>query len=74
MFVMTGVAHFVKMRAELVSMVPPGLPAPGLLVTVTGVLELAGAAGLLWARTAHGPALAWPSCWSRSSRRTSTRR
>jgi uncharacterized membrane protein len=52
MFVMTGVAHFIGMRAELVSMVPPGLPAPGLLVTVTGVLELAGAAGLLWARTA----------------------
>ncbi len=52
MFVMTGVAHFVGMRAELVSMVPPGLPAPGLLVTVTGVLELVGAAGLLWARTA----------------------
>ncbi|MBB5154919.1 DoxX family protein [Saccharopolyspora phatthalungensis] len=52
MFVATGIAHFVGMRAELISMVPPGLPAPGLLVTVTGVLELAGAAGLLWHRTA----------------------
>jgi uncharacterized membrane protein len=52
MFTMTGTAHFVGMRAELVSMVPPSLPAPELLVTVTGVLELAGAAGLLWARTA----------------------
>ncbi|AXB41112.1 DoxX family protein [Amycolatopsis albispora] len=52
MFVATGVAHFVGMRAELVAMVPPSLPAPELLVTVTGVLELAGAAGLLWARTA----------------------
>lgn len=52
MFVMTGMAHFVGMRAELVSMVPPGLGDPGLLVTVSGVLELAGAAGLLWARTA----------------------
>ena len=47
MFVLTGAAHFVGMRAELISMVPPGLPAPGLLVTVTGLLELAGAAGLL---------------------------
>jgi uncharacterized membrane protein len=28
-------------------MVPPGLPEPALLVTATGVLELAGAAGLL---------------------------
>lgn len=52
MFVLTGVAHFVGRRAELVAMVPPALPAPELLVTVTGVLELAGAAGLLWSRTA----------------------
>lgn len=52
MFVVTGLAHFVGMRAELISMVPPGLPAPDLLVTVTGVLELAGAVGLLWTRTA----------------------
>lgn len=47
MFVLTGMAHFVGMRAELVAMVPPALPSPELLITVTGVLELAGAAGLL---------------------------
>lgn len=52
MFVLTGLAHFVGKRAELISMVPPFLPAPELLVTVTGVLELGGAAGLLWSRTA----------------------
>lgn len=52
MFVLTGVAHFVGMRADLISMVPPVLPAPGLLVTITGVLELAGAAGLLLRHTA----------------------
>lgn len=52
MFVMTGVSHFVGMREELISMVPPVLPEPGLLVTVTGVLELAGAAGLVVRRTA----------------------
>ena len=52
MFVLTGTAHFVGMRAELIDMVPPILPAPALLITVTGVLELAGAAGLLWSRTA----------------------
>ncbi|GAB3572863.1 hypothetical protein GCM10027445_31090 [Amycolatopsis endophytica] len=51
MFTATGVAHFVGMREQLISMVPPGLPAPGLLVTVTGVLELAGAVGVLWPRT-----------------------
>ncbi len=51
MFLLTGVSHFVGMRAELISMVPPALPAPGLLVTITGVLELAGALGLLLPRT-----------------------
>lgn len=51
MFVLTGVSHFVGMREELISMVPPVLPEPGLLVTVTGVLELAGAVGLLLPRT-----------------------
>lgn len=53
MFTMTGIAHFVGMRAELISMVPPALPAPGLLVTITGLLELAGAAGLLLRPTAR---------------------
>lgn len=52
MFTLTGVAHFVGMRAELVAMVPPALPAPALLVTVTGVLELAGVVGLLLRPTA----------------------
>lgn len=52
LFVMTGVAHFVGLRSEIISMVPPAIPAPGLVVTVTGVLELAGAVGLLWTRTA----------------------
>jgi uncharacterized membrane protein len=48
MFVMTGVAHFANpLRRDMIAIVPPGLPAPGLLVTVTGVLELAGAVGLL---------------------------
>jgi len=57
MFTLTGLAHFVGLRSDLVEMVPPVLPAPGLLVTVTGLLELAGAAGLLWRRTA-GPSAA----------------
>jgi uncharacterized membrane protein len=52
MFVLTASAHFVGLREQLVAMVPPALPAPELLVTITGLLEFAGAAGLLWARTA----------------------
>ncbi|WP_166906549.1 DoxX family protein [Mycobacterium sp. DL440] len=52
MFVMTGVAHFVDpLRRDMIAIVPPALPAPGALVTVTGVLELAGAAGLLYPPT-----------------------
>ncbi|WP_232666003.1 DoxX family protein [Pseudonocardia sp. TRM90224] len=56
MFLLTGGAHFIGMRAELIAMVPPVLPAPELLVTVTGVLELAGAVGLLVPRTARAAA------------------
>lgn len=52
MFVVTGASHFVGLRADLIAIVPPALPAPGLLVTLTGLLELAGAAGLVWRRTA----------------------
>lgn len=48
MFLVTGIAHFAPpLRGQLIAIVPPGLPAPGLLVTVTGVLELLGAVGLL---------------------------
>ena len=48
MFVLTGVAHFVQpLRSDMIAIVPPRLPAPALLVTITGVLELLGAVGLL---------------------------
>jgi uncharacterized membrane protein len=48
MFMMTGVAHFTpSMRRDMIAIVPPALPAPALLVTLTGGLELLGAAGLL---------------------------
>lgn len=50
MFLLTGAAHFVGMRQELIDMVPPALPNPGLLVTISGVLEIAGAIGLWFDR------------------------
>ncbi|MBP2367252.1 DoxX family protein [Pseudonocardia parietis] len=53
MFAMTGVSHFVGMRETMVEMVPPWLPAPELLVTATGVLEIVGALALLHPRTAR---------------------
>jgi uncharacterized membrane protein len=52
MFTLTGTAHFNGMREDLIAMVPPALPYPELLVTLTGVLELIAAAGLLHRRTA----------------------
>ncbi|GIF73768.1 DoxX family protein [Asanoa siamensis] len=53
MFVVTGLAHFApKMRAGMIAMVPPRLPRPDLLVTATGILEIAGAIGLLIPATA----------------------
>ncbi|WP_327032901.1 DoxX family protein [Micromonospora ureilytica] len=54
MFALTAVAHFaVQRRADLIAMVPPRLPRPDLLVTVTGALELIGALGLLAPATAR---------------------
>lgn len=48
MFVFTAVSHFhPRTRPDLVRMVPTSLPAPGLLVSATGVLELLGAVGLM---------------------------
>lgn len=48
MFVFTAVSHFhPRTRPDLIRMVPPGLPAPALLVTATGVFEFVGAIGLL---------------------------
>ncbi|MBV8294202.1 MAG: DoxX family protein [Mycobacterium sp.] len=58
MFVLTGAAHFAQpLRPALIAIVPPQLPAPGLLVTVTGVLELLGAVGLLVPTTRVAAAL-----------------
>ncbi|MGA4990465.1 DoxX family protein [Nonomuraea bangladeshensis] len=58
MLVMTAGAHFVPAsvtfmpnHADMVAMVPPFVPFPAFVVYLTGVLELAGAAGLVLERT-----------------------
>jgi uncharacterized membrane protein len=48
MFLLTASAHWGKRRADLIRMVPPAFPRPDLLVTLTGIAELAGAIGMLW--------------------------
>lgn len=53
MLLVTASAHWGAKRADLVAMVPPVFPQPELLVTLTGILELAGAAGLVYTRTSR---------------------
>ena len=48
MFLLTASAHWGKRRADLVRMVPPAFSRPEMLVTLTGVAELAGVVGMLW--------------------------
>jgi uncharacterized membrane protein len=47
MFCFTAAAHFNSMRPDLIRMIPPAVPNPELMVTFTGLCEIAGAAGLL---------------------------
>lgn len=47
MFLFTGLAHWGKRRPDLIKMVPPLLPNPSFIVTITGILEIVGALGLL---------------------------
>lgn len=59
MFVFTAISHFhPRTRPDLIRMVPAGLPAPEILVTVTGVLEAMGAVGLLVTQTSVAAAYA----------------
>jgi len=51
MFLFTAVSHFAPMKKDLIAMVPPSLPRPDVLVFVTGLAELAGAAGLMFPPT-----------------------
>jgi uncharacterized membrane protein len=53
MFLITSTAHWGPKRADLIAMVPPFFPRPDLLVTFTGICEIAGAIGLMIPRTAR---------------------
>src|ERR1700731_3949702 len=56
MFVVTGVAHFTPpLRDGLITIVPPWLPAPGLLVTMPGGLVLPGGVGFLTPQPGAAP-------------------
>lgn len=57
MFLLTASAHWGSRRPDLIGMVPAAFPAAPVLVTVTGVLEILGAIGLLIPGTSRLAAL-----------------
>jgi uncharacterized membrane protein len=52
----SGIAHF-TLTAAMAEMIPPVFPARPLLVLLSGVAELAGAAGLFFRRTERSASL-----------------
>jgi uncharacterized membrane protein len=53
MFVFTAWSHFAPMKNDLIAMVPAAFPRPDVIVLLTGLLEVAGALGLLFAITRY---------------------
>ena len=51
-FAFAGAMHFVSPRT-FIGIVPPWMPRADLLVALSGVAELAGAAGLAWSRSRY---------------------
>ena len=51
MFLFTGVSHFTSMKYDFAAMIPAPLPNDLWVIYLTGVLEIAGAIGLLIPRT-----------------------
>ena len=47
MFVFTGVSHFTPIKHDMAAMIPEPLPRGLWVIYLTGVLEIAGAVGLL---------------------------
>lgn len=58
MLCFTAAAHFNSMRPDMIAMVPPTVPNPEFMVTLTGICEILGAVGLLVPRTRRIAAVA----------------
>jgi uncharacterized membrane protein len=50
LFAFTGVMHFAPMKEDMRAMIPPPLPQELWIIYLTGILEIAGAIGLLTPR------------------------
>jgi uncharacterized membrane protein len=57
MLLLTASAHWGKRRPDLIAMVPPQFPRADLIVTISGILEIAAACGLLFEPTHRAAAL-----------------
>jgi len=57
MFLLTASAHWGKRRPDLIKMVPPFFTRPDVLVSLTGVLEILGAVGLMIPAAARSAAV-----------------
>lgn len=57
MLLLTASAHWGKRRPDLIAMVPRRFPQAGWIVTITGILEIAAAAGLILEPTHRAAAL-----------------
>lgn len=57
MLLLTASAHWGTRRPDLIRMVPPAFPRPDWIVTVTGLLEIAGAIGILFEATSKAASL-----------------
>jgi uncharacterized membrane protein len=57
LFLFTATAHFISMKHDLAAMIPPPLTGSLWLIYLTGVLEIAGASGLLIPRFRRAAAI-----------------
>jgi uncharacterized membrane protein len=57
MFMVTASAHWGGGRPDLIRMIPPAFPGPEVVLTLTGLLEIAGGVGLLIPVTARVAAI-----------------
>jgi uncharacterized membrane protein len=53
MFMVTASAHWGRGRPDLIRMIPAAFPRPEVILTVTGLLEIAGGVGLLIPQTSR---------------------
>ncbi|SFI79536.1 DoxX family protein [Brevibacillus centrosporus] len=57
MLLLTASAHWGAKRPDLIRMVPPIFPKPDWIVTATGLLEIAGAIGILFSVTSQATSI-----------------